>query len=185
MYVLSTLIFVHILKERQKVRINDQIRARELRVVDSIDGNLGLLSLEEALRRAREKNLDLIEVSPHAVPPIAKIMDYGKFQYEIAKKFKEVKSKSKTTETKTLQVKLGTGENDLEIKAKQASGWLKDGDRVQFNLYLKGREKYLDETFLRSRLERVLKLLTENYKIAEPIKKNQKGGFSTAIERQK
>jgi translation initiation factor IF-3 len=146
---------------------------------------LGLLSLEEALRRAREKNLDLIEVSPSAVPPIAKIMDYGKFQYDVAKKVKEVKSKSKTTETKTLQVKLGTGENDLEIKAKQASGWLKDGHRVQFNLYLKGREKYLEENFLKSRLERVMKLLTEDFKIAEEIKKNQKGGFSVAIERKK
>lgn len=165
--------------------MNGQIRARELRVIDAEHGNLGTLSLEEALRRAQEQNLDLIEISPNAVPPIAKIMDYGKFQYEIAKKFKEVKAKSKTTETKILQVKPGTGENDLEIKAKQASKWLKEGNRVQFNLYLKGREKYLDETFLKSRLERVMKLLTEDYKIADPIKKNPKGGFTTIIERTK
>ena len=85
-------------------------------------------------------------------------MDYGKYQYDVSKKLKEVKAKAKVTETKSLQVKLGTGDNDLEIKAKQASKWLKEGHRVQFDLYLRGREKYLEESFLKCTLPKLLVL---------------------------
>lgn len=173
------------MKEKDKTRINEQIRAREVRVIDPQGGNLGVLSIEDALARARALQLDLIEVSPGVVPPIVRITDYGKYQYDTSKKLKDVKAKAKVTETKSLQVKLGTGDNDLEIKARQASKWLKEGHRVQFDLYLRGREKYLEEAFLKGRLERVLILLTEDYKIAEPIKKTPKGGFMVTIERKK
>lgn len=141
------------------------------------------MKTSEAISLAEGKSLDLIEISPNAVPPIAKIMDYGKYQYLQNKKEKTVK-KSHSTETKILQVKIGTGNHDLELKAKKASIFLREGHRVRVDLFLPGRSKYLDPTFLNERLDRMLNLLTENYKIAEPAKKSPKG-LSVVIDRDK
>ena len=166
------------------VRINHQIKASELRVIGADGGNLGVLSLKEALEKARESGADLIEISPNANPPVAQIMDFGKFQYNDNKRQKLAKAKAHVVETKNIQVKVGTGEHDLELKAKKASGWLKKGNRVKIDLFLPGRTKYLDINFLRSRMERILKLITENYKIAESPKKSPKG-LTVVIERTK
>jgi translation initiation factor IF-3 len=165
-----------------RVRINQQIRATELRVITDDGQNLGVLSIGEALKKAQEMNLDLIEISPNAVPPVAKIMDYGKFQYTEKKKLKETKSKIQNIEIKSVQVKIGTDEHDLLLKAGKASEWLKEGHRVKLNLFLAGRAKYLNQTFLNERLERMLKLITEEYKIAEPVTRGPKG-LTTVIER--
>ncbi|MFA5841768.1 MAG: translation initiation factor IF-3 [Candidatus Paceibacterota bacterium] len=159
----------------QKARINNQIRASELRVLGYEGENLGLLPTSEALKIAYDQGLDLIEISPDAKPPVAKIMDFGKYQYELSKKQKKMKAKAHVTETKTLQVKIGTGEHDLGIKAKQASNWLKEGHRIRIDLFLAGRAKYMDDKFLKERLERILHLITEDYKIAEEYKKGMKG----------
>lgn len=167
----------------EKARINNQIRASEVRVVDSDGKNLGVMATDKALVLAENKNLDLIEVSAKAVPPIAKIMDYGKFQYEQKKKDKKAKTGHKT-ETKSLQVKIGTGEHDLELKSKKASQFLKDGHRVKIDLYLRGRAKYFKEDFLKERLERVLNLITEEHKIADGPKKSPKG-LTVIIEKGK
>jgi translation initiation factor IF-3 len=167
-----------------KVRINDLIRASELRVIGPEGENFGVLSRNEALDKADEFGLDLIEISPNANPPIVKIMDFGKFQYEQNKKQKEQKSKSHITEVKTLQVKPGTGEHDLELKAKQASKWLKEGHRVKLDLFLKGRSKYMDEKFLTERINRMLNFITEDYKVADGPKRSPKG-MSVIIERGK
>lgn len=167
-----------------KVRINEQIRAGELRVIDGEGTNRGLLSLTEALRLAKESGLDLIEISPGATPPIAKIADYGKFQYEQNKKQKKIKAHSHQTEIKSVQVKIGTSEHDLGIKARSASAWLKDGHRIKIELFLAGRAKYMEEAFLKERLNRILKLISENYKIAENYKRGPKG-MSIVIERSK
>jgi translation initiation factor IF-3 len=156
-------------------RINNQIRASELRVIDSEGVNLGILSTKEALEKAYAEGLDLIEISPNAVPPIAKITDYGKYQYEQNKKQKKAKANAKPTETKSIQVKVGTGEHDLDLKAKTASKWLKEGHRIKVELFLSGRSKYMNDAFHKERLERVLHLITENYKVAEPYKKSPKG----------
>ena len=142
------------------------------------------MSLGNALRLAAESGSDLIEISPNAVPPIAKIGDYGKFQYEQSKKQKEAKHNVRTVEVKNVQVKIGTGEHDLDLKAKKASEWLHEGHRVKIDLFLPGRSKYLDEKFLKERLERMLKLLTVNYKIAEETKKSPKG-LTLVIEKSK
>lgn len=160
---------------KEKVRINNQIRAKELRVIDSDGSNLDVISSEEALKKAKDQGLDLIEISPTARPPVAKIMDYGKFQYEQKKKQKDAKSKAHTTETKTMQVKIGTGEHDLELKAKNASRWLKEGHRIKLDLFLAGRAKYMSQEFLKERLNRVLVLITEDYKVADGPKKSPKG----------
>jgi translation initiation factor IF-3 len=167
-----------------KVKINDAIRASEMRVIGPDGENFGVLSRNEALDKAEELGYDLIEISPSAVPPIAKIMDFGKFQYELNKKQKEARSKSHVTETKTLQVKPGTGEHDLELKAKQASKWIKEGHRIKIDLFLKGRSKYMDFNFLKERIDRMLNLITEDFKIADPAKKSPKG-ITVVIEKGK
>ena len=165
-------------------RINNQIRANELRVIGKDNQNLGVLSLREALEIAQKQDLDLIEISPEATPPVAKIMEYGKYQYEVSKKLKKVRAGAKPTETKSIQIKIGTGDHDLELKAKTASRWLKEGHRIKVELFLSGRAKFMDEKFLRERLDRILHLITENYKIAESPKRGPKGLF-IVIERNK
>jgi translation initiation factor IF-3 len=101
------------------IRINNQITAKELRVIDDEGGNLGVISKEEALKVAQEREVDLIEISPAANPPVAKLMDFGKWQYLENRKDKLAKAKSHIIETKSLQIKIGTGEHDLGLKAKK------------------------------------------------------------------
>ena len=163
-------------------RINHQIRAAEVRVIGPEGENIGVISLSDALAKAQEYGLDLIEISPNAVPPVAKIMEYGKFHYEQQKKRREIKAKSHTTETKSVQVKIGTGENDMQLKAKRAAEWLAEGHRVKVDLFLWGRYKYMEFAFLKERLERFLKMIPHEYKLAEPIAKSPKG-LATVLER--
>ncbi|HBB49703.1 TPA: translation initiation factor IF-3 [Candidatus Nomurabacteria bacterium] len=165
-------------------RINNQIRAKELRVLDSENKNLGVLSIRDALELAQSKGLDLIEIGPNAAPPLAKLMDFGKYQYEANKKLKKAKAGANRTETKGIQIKIGTGDHDLELKAKTASKWIKEGHRVKVELFLAGRAKYMDEKFLRERLDRVLHLITEDYKISDAYKRGPKG-LITTIEKAK
>ncbi len=165
-----------------KERINNQIRAKELRVLIEDGENLGVIPFAEALAKAQELGLDLIEISPNAVPPVAKIMDFGKYQYIESKKAKKMKAGAKTSETKSIQIKVGTGDHDLELKAKTASKWLSEGHRIKVELYLSGRMKFMQDAFLRERLDRVLKLITENYKISDPAKRGPKG-LQLTIER--
>ncbi len=163
-------------------RINHQIRASEVRVIGPAGENFGVLALSEAIARAQEAGLDLIEISPNANPPVAKIMEYGKFHYEQEKKRREIKAKSHTTETKSVQVKIGTGEHDLALKAKKAAEWLAEGHRVKVDLFLWGRYKFMEFNFLKERLERFLKLIPQEFKLADPIAKSPKG-LSTVIEK--
>ncbi|HEY4528604.1 MAG TPA: translation initiation factor IF-3 [Candidatus Paceibacterota bacterium] len=165
----------------QPPRINQRITARELRVIGPKGENLGILTLEEALKKAEEHSLDLIEISPTATPPVAKIANIGKYLYEENKKGK-LSKKVSTSEVKTVQVKLATGEHDLSLKAKASSRWLSEGHRVKVDLFLPGRAKYLDEKFLKERLERMLKLISVDYKIADSAKRSPKG-MSMIIER--
>ena len=154
-----------------KVNINNNIRSLKLRVIGHTGENLGVLTKDEAIALAKKLGLDLIEVSPHADPPVARIADYGKYTYETSKKLKEVKAKAHITETKNVQISVAISENDIMIKAKQAAGWIKEGHRVKIDLQLKGRTKYMDEKFLRERMDRILAVIPAEYKIAEPLKK--------------
>lgn len=144
--------------------------------------NLGVFSIKDAQDKATSLGLDLIEVSPNTNPPIVKIADYGKYKYEQKKKLQKSKLGAKTTETKSIQIKIGTGDNDLAMKAKKASLWLKEGHRIKVELFVSGRSKYMQDSFLKERLDRVLHLITENFKIAEDYKKGPKGPTIT-IER--
>ena len=156
-------------------RINNQIRAKELRIIGSDNQNLGVLSIKDALELAQSKGLDLIEISPNSNPPVGKIMDFGKYQYELKKKLKRAKAGATSSETKSIQIKIGTGDHDLELKAKTASKWLKEGHRIKIELFLTGRAKYMDEKFLKERLDRVLHLITFDYKVSDSYKRGPKG----------
>ena len=159
----------------ERVRINHFIKAPELRVIGALGENLGVISLAKALEEAKIAGLDLIEISPSALPPVAKIADFGKYQYEQNKKLKAAKARIHNVEIKSVQIKIGTGEHDLELKAKKTSEWLSEGHRVKIELFLSGRAKYMELPFLKERLARIMKLLTVEYKIAEDIKKGPKG----------
>lgn len=156
-------------------KVNHEIRAKELRVIGPKGENLGVISLSEALKQANEAGLDLIEISPGANPPVAKIADYGKFLYEVNKKLKVAKLKSHNIEVKSLQVKIGTGEHDLALKAKKASEWLTEGHKIRIDLFLTGRSKYMEFNFLKERLDRIMRLISVPYKVSEEAKKGPKG----------
>lgn len=170
------------MSKQPTVRINHQIRSNEVRLIGAEGENFGVVSLSEALGKAMDVELDLIEISPNAVPPVCKIADFGKFQYDQKKKQKEIKGKAKTIEVKSIQVKVGTGENDLLLKAKKASEWLEEGHRIKVELFLPGRMKYMDKTFLETRLERLLERLTVPHRISEPPTKSPKG-LTAVIEK--
>lgn len=168
--------------EKEQVRMNESIRAKEVRVLGPEGENLGIMATRDALAEAQKMRLDLIEVSPNANPPVCRIADYGKFKYEQKKKDKEVKQRAKVTETKEAQVKIGTSDNDMRIKANKIASWLKEGHRVKIDLFLWGRYKYMEFNFLKERLERFLAIVPESYKIADEIKKSPKG-LSVVLER--
>jgi len=165
-------------------KLNQQIRASEVRVIGPKGENFGVLPIADALSKAKELDFDLIEISPNATPPIAKIADYGKFLYEENKKQKAAKAKVQTVEIKTLQVKVGTGDHDLALKARKASEWITEGHRIRIDLFLPGRTKYMDEKFLKERMGRLLNLITVDFRIAEEPKKSPKG-LSALIEKAK
>ncbi|HQU08188.1 MAG: translation initiation factor IF-3 [Parcubacteria group bacterium 21-54-25] len=166
----------------EKTRINREIRAKELRVIGAQGENLGVLSTIDALKEAERTGLDLIEISPNASPPVAKVMDYGKFQYEQSKKKSAARAKAKVSETKEVQIKVGTSENDMLLKARKAAEWLAEGHRVRAELFLKGRYKGMGETFLKTRLEKFLLLIPYAFKVSGPIAKCPKG-YAAVVER--
>jgi len=181
---LKVITFNFLSATKLRERINNQIRASEVRVISNEGVNLGILSFKDAFAMANQQGFDLIEITPNANPPIVKIANFGKYQYEQNKKLKKAKAGAKTTETKSVQIKIGTGENDLALKARKASEWLKEGHRIKIELFLSGRSKYMADAFLRERLDRILHLITENYKVAEDYRKGPKGPTIT-IEKEK
>lgn len=125
----------------KETKINEEIRDKELRVIDETGTMIGIISREEALRMAEEKNLDLVNVSPNAKPPVCKILDYGKYKYEIQKREKEAKKKQKTIQVKEVRLSTFIEDHDIQVKAKTACKFLQDGDKVKVSLRFRGREK--------------------------------------------
>jgi len=122
-------------------RVNDQIRAREIRVVDEAGEMLGVMTPFDAMKIAQEQGLDLVEISPNAAPPVCKILDYGKYKYELQKKANEARKKQKVIEIKELKLRPTIGDHDYEIKLKQARKFIEGGDKVKFTLRFRGREQ--------------------------------------------
>ena len=125
---------------KQDLPINRQIRAKEVQVIGNEGEKLGTLSLEEALEKADEENLDLVLVSPNVQPPVCKIMNYGKYKFEQAKKEKEAKKKQKVLETKEIRVTPNIEEHDFAFKSKNARKFLEDGNKVKITVRFRGRE---------------------------------------------
>ncbi len=111
-----------------------------MRLISDEGGQVGIVSLQEALQLAEERELDLVEVAPNATPPVCRLMDYGKFRYEQSKKEREARKHQKQTEMKELRLKPKTDEHDIAVKAKKARRFLKGGDKVKFTMRFRGRE---------------------------------------------
>lgn len=120
--------------------INEQIRDREIRVISSTGEQLGIMSAKEAMKIAREADLDLVKVAPQAKPPVCKIINYGKYKYEMARKEKEARKKQKTIDVKEIRLSPNIDTNDLNTKVNHARKFLKKGDRVKVTLRFRGRE---------------------------------------------
>ncbi|MCI5839782.1 MAG: translation initiation factor IF-3 [Peptoniphilaceae bacterium] len=120
--------------------INEDIKAKDVRLIDDMGNQVGIVSLRDAREMANEKDLDLALMSPNAKPPVVKIMDYGKYRYDTIKKEKEDRKKQKTTQIKEIRFSVGTESHDLETKANQAIKFLENGDKVKVTVRFRGRE---------------------------------------------
>ncbi len=125
---------------RETIRINEFIRVPEIRVIDADGGQLGIIPVHQALEKARERGLDLVEVSPNAAPPVCRIMDFGKYKYEIAKKQKISKAKQHVIKIKEIKFHPKTGENDYNYRLVQAKEFLEKGYKVKATVVFRGRE---------------------------------------------
>ena len=126
--------------------INEQIRAPEVRVIDENGQNLGVMAIADAVRTARERELDLVEVFPKAAPPIAKILDYGKFLYQKDKEARKQKAKAKKVEIKGIRLSLRISPHDRDVRLNQSKEFLESGDKVRIEIILKGRERQYGNT---------------------------------------
>ena len=120
--------------------INEQIRDKEIRLIDEEGNQVGVVSSKEAQKMADEKKLDLVKIAPTAKPPVCKIMDYGKYRYDMVKKEKEAKKKQKVIEVKELRLSPNIDTHDVQVKVKKAIEFLKDGDKVKVSIRFRGRE---------------------------------------------
>ncbi|MGF1563598.1 MAG: translation initiation factor IF-3 [Geminicoccaceae bacterium] len=125
---------------RDEYRINDRIESREVRLVDADGEMIGVVPVNQALQRAAEAGLDLVEVSPNAVPPVCKILDYGKFKYEAQKRANAARKKQRTIEVKEIKMRPGIDTNDYNIKMKKVHSFLGEGDKVKVTMRFRGRE---------------------------------------------
>jgi translation initiation factor IF-3 len=143
-------------------RINEMIRVREVRLIDDEGNQKGIVPTIEALKLAKEKDLDLVEVSPNANPPVCKILDYGKYRFEQEKKLRDAKKNQKVLKLKEIRMQPKIGSGDLDTKAKHVQEFLNEGDKVKVTIRFRGRE--LAHTDLGyDVLQEVLKRLTSAY----------------------
>ena len=119
--------------------INEQIRDKEVRLIGEDGEQLGIMSAKDAMKLAKEAELDLVKIAPTAKPPVCKIINYGKYKYELARKEKEAKKKQKVTQVKEIRLSTFIEDHDVQVKAKTASKFLQDGDKVKAYVFFKGR----------------------------------------------
>ena len=154
---------------KQELPINRQIRAKEVQLIGENGEKLGVISLEEALEKAEEKNLDLVLVAPNANPVVCKIMNYGKYKFEQAKKEKEAKKKQRVLEVKEIRVTPNIEEHDFGFKLKNAQKFLADGNKVRITVRFRGREINNSKAG-----EIVLNKFIENLEEVATVEKNPK-----------
>lgn len=154
------------LADNKGLRINEQIRVREIRLIDDEGGQTGVIPTMEALKMAKERELDLVEVSPNANPPVCKILDFGKYRFEQEKKLRASKQNQKVLKIKEIRMQPKIGPGDLDTKAKHVQEFLDEGDKVKVTIRFRGRE--LAHTDLGyGVLEQVQKRLTEGSFVVE------------------
>jgi len=155
------------LADNKGLRVNEQIRVREIRLIDDEGNQKGIVPVMEALRMAKERELDLVEVAPTANPPVCKILDFGKYRFEQEKKLRDSKKNQKVLKIKEIrmQPKIGTG--DLDTKAKHVQEFLDEGDKVKVTIRFRGRELAHTELGYEV-LKEVLKRLTSAYVVEKP-----------------
>ena len=171
------------LKTIAKVLINNFIRAKEVRVIDEEGKQLGVMNIFEAIDLAKSKGLDLIQVTEKVDPPICKIANYGKYLYTQQKKDRKIRKNTKETKLKEVQLGFNISPHDIEIRAKRAEKFLKDGDKVKVNLPLRGREKAMGD-FAKKKMEvfiETMKVIME-IKVEREIKREPRG-FSMIISK--
>ena len=149
-----------VIAKEESTKINQDIRAREVRVVADEGEQLGILSLDAALAAAEARGLDLVEVSPNAAPPVCRIMDYGKFKYQTSKKAAEAKKKTAKVEIKEVKIRPKTEEHDFNFKLKNAIRFLEAGNKVKVTVMFRGREVTHPE-YGRRQLERIVEEVKE------------------------
>ncbi|MCB9480815.1 MAG: translation initiation factor IF-3 [Desulfobacteraceae bacterium] len=132
-------------KKTEQTRVNDQIKEKEVRVIDSEGNQLGVLSINDAINAAEEAGLDLVEVSPGASPPVCRIMDFGRFKYQQTKKKQEAKKKQAVVQVKEIKVRPKTEDHDLNTKLRQIRGFLTKNNKVKITVRFRGREITLPE----------------------------------------
>jgi translation initiation factor IF-3 len=161
------------------VRVNEMIRIPRVLVIDETGKNLGVMSNFEAIDIARSRELDLVEVNPKVIPPVCRILDYGKYQYQKAKEERLSKTKQKKVELKGIRIGIRTDEHDLTFKKKQVEKFLRRGDKVKVEILLRGREK-AHVGLARTSLSEFLKMLEAPYNVEEQIKRFP-GGLNVII----
>ncbi|HLX38990.1 MAG TPA: translation initiation factor IF-3 [Ktedonobacteraceae bacterium] len=124
----------------RETRVNERIRAREVRLIDENGEMIGVMPPMRALDIARERNLDMVEISPNAIPPVCKLMDYGKFKYEQAKKENEARKNQKTVTLKDIRMRPRTDDHDIEVKVRKIQEFLAEGDKVRVSVQFRGAE---------------------------------------------
>jgi translation initiation factor IF-3 len=162
-----------------RVRINEYIRVPEVRLIDENGEQVGVVPTQQALDMARAQELDLVEIVPNTRPPVVKIMDFGKYQYQKAKEDQQQKAKQKKTEIKGLRIGLRTDDHDIDVRKKQAEKFLTQGNKVKIEIRLKGREK-AHQPLARETLVNFISAITIPNKIEQEIKRFP-GGFNVVI----
>ncbi len=155
---------MNIAPSRDGMRVNEQIIAREVRLIDDTGENVGVVSMAEALQRAEDAGLDLVEISPGATPPVCKILDYGRFKYADQKKKAEARKKQKTIDIKEIKMRPNIDQHDYDVKMRSIQRFIAEGDKVKVTMRFRGREmvhqdlglKVLDR--VRDELEDVAKI---------------------------
>lgn len=162
-------------------RVNEQLRViPEVMVIDESGVNLGALPVSKALEIAGERGYDLVEVSPKANPPIAKLMDFGQFKYEKEKEARKQKARSHNVEVKGVRLSLRIGAHDLEVRRDQAKRFLEEGDKVQIEIVLRGRERQFSD-LAKSVMEKFVELIKKDLNIAVEQPFAKQGGRLTMV----
>ena len=147
------------------IRVNEQIRVREVRLIDADGGQLGIVSISEALRIADDRELDLVEVAPNVTPPVCKILDFGKYRYQLSKK----QTQKKTMDVKEVKIRPQITNHDLGLKVKNIRRFLDEGNKAKITMFFKGREIIRPELGMKV-FERMTQLLTGKFNIEQPPK---------------